>query len=423
MSERRRIAITGMGATTPFGAGLGKLWAGVQQGRSTSGPITIFDPGDIPVRFACEVPGVDERGPGFRAWRFAAEACDEAVADAGLPGDLDAERVGLSYAVGSFAPETAWFADEIETALEHAKTHRELLDNVYQRVLPKHGGMEALSRGLFPSLLSGELARRCGAEGPTCLVVTSCPGSLQALIAAADAIRDGEADVAIAGGTECLVSQLGIMGFARLQALSANNEECETASRPFDRRRDGFVMGEGAGAIVLEDWEHALRRGARIRAEWLGYGLTCDAYKITDEHPDGISAAEAVRRALADAGVAPERIGYVNAHGSSTQMNDRIETKVLHATLGAHARRIPVSSTKSMIGHLIHGAAVVELATTVLALESQIVPPTANYRERDAHCDLDYVPNEPRAHDFDVALKNAFGFGGINASVVVGAAQ
>lgn len=424
--RRRRVAITGMGAVTPFGRGLETLWENVCTGRSGAGPITLFDPADMPVRFACEVPDAPTRGPGLRVAGFSTDACDEAWIDARLPqGLVDPERIGLCWAVSSLAPEAAWFADEIDELLRlpAGASSADFEARILDTLVSAHGGEEALGLGVRPTSLVAALAERYGAEGSSALVNTSCPGSLQALILAAEAIRDGELDVALAGGGESLISMIGMMGFARLQALSTNNDEWETASRPFDRRRDGFVMGEGAGALMLEDWDLAVRRGATIHAEWLGTGLTCDAYKLTDEHPEGVSAIEAVRRAVRDAGVEPSDVGYVNAHGSSTPMNDRVETLVMHRALGDHARRVPVSSTKSMLGHMIHAAAVVEIITTVLALQRATVPPTAHLEDPDPRCDLDYVPHEARPHRFDVALKNAFGFGGINAAVVLGAAR
>ncbi|HZP40931.1 MAG TPA: beta-ketoacyl-[acyl-carrier-protein] synthase family protein [Candidatus Binatia bacterium] len=421
---RRRVAVTGLGVVTPFGHGVARLWAALEAGRSAARPITLFDTTSFPVQFACEVPGIDERAPGQRTRRFALDAAAEAWADAALPpGTVDPERIGVALAVGYTGLDSAWFADEIDFLgrWRGGEDGAALADAVWDALVPAHGGPETFGLFLRPETVVGEVARRCGAAGPGAMVMTSCPASAQAMATAAAAIRDGEADVMVTGGADSMVNFLGMAAFARMQALSRNNAEWETASRPYDRRRDGFVMGEGGGVVVLEAWESAVARGARIHAEWLGAALTCDAYRLSDEHPDGVAAIDAVRRALADAGVAPGDLGYVNAHGSSTPMNDRVETRVLHGALGDAARRLPVSSTKSMIGHLVHASAAVELVTTVVAMNRGVVPPTAHLRERDPQCDLDYVPVEARAHRFARALKTSFGFGGINAAVVLGA--
>ena len=271
----------------------------------------------------------------------------------------------------------------------------------------------------WPQYLASRLAARFGIEGPTATIQTACTSSAQAIGEACRAIRRGTIDVALAGGAECIVSPLEVQLFCLLGVMSRQNAAPETASRPFDARRDGFVIGEGAGFLILEDADHARRRGAPAIAEIAGYGTTCDAYRITDEAPDGRGAIGAMRRALADAGLGPEDVDYVNAHGTSTPMNDRVETAAIRAVFGPAAPRLLVSSTKSMIGHTISAAGAIELATTVLAVRDQIAPPTINYRVPDPECDLGYVPNAPVATRIRAAISNSFGFGGHNDCLLV----
>jgi 3-oxoacyl-[acyl-carrier-protein] synthase II len=409
-----------MGVVSPFGCGIAALWEGVSHGRSAARPITLFDAADLPVRFACEVPGDFPPHPTERVSAFALEAAQQAWKSAGAP-SVDPRRIGVSLAVGHLGNEASWFPDEVAWIGEERPDPADpnLIDIALQRLLPAYGGVESLERALHPDGLLVDVARACGAEGPAAVVHTSCPASLQAAILAAEQIRDGEADLVVTGGAESMINPVGMMSFARMQALSTNNEEYASASRPFDRTRDGFVMGEGAGMLVLEDFDHALRRAAPILGEWLGAGMSCDAYRLCDEHPEGVGAVAALQAALREAAVAPDAIDYVNAHGSSTPMNDRIETLALKAALGDHARAVPISSTKSMHGHLIHAAAAVEVIVTLLAMRHGIVPPTAHLRQRDPLCDLDYVPNEARAARVEHAVKTSFGFGGINAALVL----
>jgi 3-oxoacyl-[acyl-carrier-protein] synthase II len=271
----------------------------------------------------------------------------------------------------------------------------------------------------LPQYLTARLAGMFGAEGPSGTVQTACTSSAQAIGEALRTIRRGAIDVALAGGAECIVSPIEMQLFCLLGVMSKQNETPEAASRPFDARRDGFVMGEGAGFLVLEEREHALARGARIVAELAGYGTACDAYRITDEAPDGRGAVRAMRAAIADAGLDVADVDYVNAHGTSTPMNDRVESTAIKSVFGAHAGRLLVSSTKSMIGHTISAAGAIELATTVLALRDQVAPPTINYQVPDPDCDLNYVPNAPIAGRIRAAISNSFGFGGHNDCLLV----
>jgi 3-oxoacyl-[acyl-carrier-protein] synthase II len=288
----------------------------------------------------------------------------------------------------------------------------------FAREFARRVGADRLERTL-PQYLTARLASVFGAEGPSGTVQTACTSSAQAIGEALRTIRRGAIDVALAGGAECIVSPIEMQLFSLLGVMSKQNEAAESASRPFDARRDGFVMGEGAGFLVLEEREHAVARGARIVAELAGYGTACDAYRITDEAPDGRGAIRAMRAAIADAGLDVADVDYVNAHGTSTPMNDRVESAAIRGVFGAHAPRLLVSSTKSMIGHTISAAGAIELATTVLALRDQVAPPTINYQVPDPDCDLNYVPNAPIALRIRAAISNSFGFGGHNDCLLV----
>jgi 3-oxoacyl-[acyl-carrier-protein] synthase II len=288
----------------------------------------------------------------------------------------------------------------------------------FARELARRAGADRSYRTL-PQYLAARLAGRFGIEGPAATLQTACTSSAQAIGEAVRAIRRGTIDVALAGGAECIVSPIEVQIFCLLGVMSRRNEAPETASRPFDARRDGFVMGEGAGFLVLEEAEHARGRGAQPLAELAGYGSTCDAYRITDEAPDGQGAVRAMRAAIADAGLEPAQVDYVNAHGTSTPMNDRVETAAIRQVFGPHADRLLVSSTKSMIGHTISAAGAIELITTVLALRDQVAPPTINYQVPDPDCDLSYVPNRPVAVPIRAAISNSFGFGGHNDCLLV----
>ncbi len=400
----RRVVVTGLGPVTPIGIGIESLVDGLCCSRNGVGPITHFDASTYPSRFAAEVKGVsprailgDEAGEALLADRkvaLAVLAARLAVVDAFWEPRLPRKFALLSLGVG------------LEVLL---------LDHLVEDPGGEHFLRVPLDRA------PREVSRRFLTLGPIVTHVSACVAGSQAIGHAFRAIRRGEFDLALAGGTDSMINPMGLGGFSLLSALSTRNER--TACRPFDRRRDGLVLGEGAAVLVLEEREHALRRGAHIHAEILGYGTTLDAHHVTAPPQDGEGAARAIRAALRDARVAPEAIDYVNAHGTSTPQNDPAETKAIKAALGARAREIPVSSTKSQIGHTISAAGAIEAVVTVLALERGIVPPTINLEEPDAECDLDHVPGTAREAKLRVALSNSFGFGGQNAILVLGSAS
>jgi len=378
-------------------------------GISGIGPITRFDAADWPVRIAGEVRGFDpeallghkEVRRSERFIQFALAAADQAVRDAGLalPGpEGDDAGVYVGSGIGG-------------------------LEEIYRNSLQlRDGGPKAISPFFIPrslvNLAAGHIAIRFGARGPSLAPATACAVGNHALGEAWRVIRNGEASVVLAGGTEASIMPLAVAGFAAMKALSRRNDEPATASRPFDRDRDGFVLSEGAGILVLEDLDHAMARGARIYAEIVGYGLTNDAWHLTAPSPEGAGAARCMGRALAAAGIAPEQVQYVNAHGTSTDANDIAETRAIRTAFGAHADRLLVSSTKSVTGHMMGAAGAVEAIATTLALFHGVVPPTATLREADPVCDLDYVPKTARKADLEYAISNAFGFGGTNAALV-----
>jgi len=411
-NSRRRVVVTGMGAVTPVGCTVEAMWDALVHGRSGVGPVTHFDASRHSSRIAAEVKDFDplqylsekevDRNDPFV--QFAVGAALDAVKDAGLVIDeSNADRVGVLVGSGIGGTKT-W---EEQNAI--------LVERGPSRVSPFFVPM------LIADMASGQVSILTGARGPNLAVVTACATGSHAIGDAAEIIRRGDADVMIAGGTEAAVRPLAMAGFCSMRALSTRNDEPERASRPFDRERDGFVIGEGAGCVVLEEYEHARRRGARIYGEVLGYGLSGDAYHITQPAPGGHGAQKCMRMALEDAGLPPDAVNYINAHGTSTPPNDRIETEAIKAVFGGDlAYRIPVSSTKSMTGHLLGAAGAVEAIVCLKAIETGILPPTINYEFPDPDCDLDYVPNEAREAKVSVALSNSFGFGGHNATLVFG---
>lgn len=409
----RRVAITGLGIVCPVGIGVEPAWASLTAGRSGIGMITSFDTTDFPVRFAgC----IDEFDPSTsldvkearrmsRFQQFAVVAADEAIADAGLGvvDSAEAERYGVI--VGSGIGGVGLMEEQTRILHERGPS----------RVSP------FLVPGMIIDLAAGLISIRHGFKGINYAPVSACATGNHAIGEAFEAIRRGSADVIVAGGFDAAVTPLGLAGFAAARALSTRNDDPQGASRPFDAGRDGFVMGEGGAVLVLEDWDHAVARGANIRAELLGYGATADAYHVTAPAPDGNGARRAMALALDQAGIDRGEVGYVNAHGTSTQLGDAAETGAIRAVFGE--RTPAVSSTKSMTGHLLGGAAAIEAVACVLALETGIVPPTINLTDPDPTCDLDYVPNVARRIDPTVALSNSFGFGGHNASIVLGRAD
>ena len=406
--DKTRVVITGLGAVTPVGNTAEEFWASLTQGKSGIGPITRFDTAGFPTRIAGEVKGFDalkyvdkkdDRKLDLYL-KYALACAVMAVEDAGLdPTKEDGNRFGVLVGSG---------IGGISTLLD---SHKVLLDKGPDRVSPFFIPM------LIINMASGLISMRFGARGPNSSVVTACATGNHAIGDAMRIIQRGEADVMIAGGAEAIIIPLTIAGFCQMKAMSTRNDEPTRASRPFDADRDGFVCGEGGGLVVLETLEHALRRDARIYAEVVGYGMTGDAHHMTAPDPEGDGAARAMAAALRDAALDPSAVGYINAHGTSTPYNDKFESIAIKRVFGEHAKRLPVSSTKSMTGHLLGAAGGIEAIATTLALHHGILPPTINYEKPDPDCDLDYVPNQARKQDVEVALSNAFGFGGTNATL------
>ncbi len=404
-----RVVITGMGAITPLGNDVETFWRNVVAGRSGVGPITLFDASAMKTRIAAEVKGFDpeawfgrkEARRMDRYAQFALAATQQALQDARLdPAHVDRERVGviLGTGIGGIGA----LVQGVETLMTR--------------------GPDRISPFMVPMMLAdtapGLIAIVYGFRGPNMAVVTACASGTNAIGEAVNLIRRGDADVVIAGGAEAAILPVAVAAFNVMGAISTRNEEPERASRPFDRTRDGFVMGEGAGILILERLEHARARGARIYAEVVGYGTSADAYHITAPLENGEGAALAMRRALADAGLSPRDIDYINAHGTSTPLNDKSETQAIKAVFGEAAYDVPISSTKSMIGHLLGAAGAVEAIVCIRAITDGVIPPTINYEHPDPECDLDYVPNVARRKPVRTAMSNSFGFGGHNACVI-----
>ncbi len=405
----RRVVVTGLGCVTPLGIDVEGSWKNCLAGRSGVGPITKFDAAGLKTQIAAEVKGFDPSEYMDRREvkkmdtfiQYAVAAARMAVADAGLEiGEAEAERVGVSIGAGLGG------LPGIEAQ------HKVLLESGPRRVSPFFIPM------VIANLAPGYVAIQTGAKGPNLSIVTACATGSHSIGEAWHAIRRGDADVMLAGGVESTITPLAVAGFNAMRALSTRNDEPERASRPFDKDRDGFVMGEGGAVLILEELERARARGAEIYAELAGYGATCDAYHITAPDPQGDGAARCMEAALRSAGLAPDGLDYINAHGTSTPFNDYYETLAIKRVFGHHAKRLWVSSTKSMTGHLLGAAGSVEAAFSVLALRDQVAPPTINYDTPDPGCDLDYVPNEAREGRIRTALSNSFGFGGTNASLL-----
>jgi 3-oxoacyl-[acyl-carrier-protein] synthase II len=407
-SEKTRVVVTGLGAVTPVGNTVEAFWRSICEGRSGVGPITHFDAKRLDARIAAEVKDFDPLRVVEKKdlkkldlfIQYALAAGVDAVEDAKLDFTrVDTTRAGCLVGSG---------IGGIQSILQ------------WHDVL-KEKGPGRISPFFIPSLIvnmaSGQLSIRYGLKGPNSAVITACATGNHAIGDAFKIIERGAADLMLAGGSEAIIIELCLGGFCSMKALSTRNEEPQRASRPFDAGRDGFVCGEGAGLLVLESLDHARRRGARIYAEVVGYGMTADAHHMTAPDPEGDGAARAMAGALADAGLPPTAVGYINAHGTSTPYNDKTETVAIKRVFGEHAARLAVSSTKSMIGHLLGAAGGVEAIATVLALHHGILPPTINYEEPDPECDLDYVPNTARKVQVEVALSNGFGFGGTNATL------
>jgi len=423
---KQRVAVTGIGIVTPIGIGVPAFWRAALAGTSGTGPIRHFDASGLPTRFASYVDNVKM----LEGWRaqfglkpedprsllFTLAAGQMAYASSGWHEGLGGERVGVIF--GTYGDKVDMGQIAGTAYRSRPRGTREVLPapffSEYCRTFKGH----QLYR-LMPHYATAALARMYGAKGPTCTIQTACTSSAQAIGEAFQAIHRGKLDRAICGGAECIVSPNQMAMFCLLGALSTRNDQPERASRPFDATRDGFVLGEGSGVLVLERKDLAQERGAPILAELAGFGTSCDAYRLTDEDPEGRGAALAMQRALDSAGLTPGDVDYINAHGTSTPMNDRVETAAIKRVFGKRAYQIPVSSTKSMVGHAISAAGAIEAIVCVLALREQVLPPTINYEHADPQCDLDYVPNVARPACVNVALSNAFGFGGHNDCLIV----
>ncbi|HVS48515.1 MAG TPA: beta-ketoacyl-ACP synthase II [Candidatus Dormibacteraeota bacterium] len=405
---RMRIVVTGMGTVNPLGKNLEEYWHGLIEGRSAARPAEGYPTEKLTTKFACEVPNFDpqdfmDRKLAQRMARFsqmAVAASTMALADSGL--DLakeDSFRVGVDMGTG-----IGGFIEMTQGAISYATKGR--LNPLYAPMI-------------IPNMAAASVAMAFHLRGPNTTVTTACAASTHTLGDAMRILQHGDADVMFAGGSEASLCEVGITSFNSIRALSTRNDAPEKASRPFDRDRDGFVPGEGAGILVLESEEHATNRGARIYGEVLGYALTCDAFHQVAPDETGEAPAKAVTLAMKDAGIEPKDIDYVNAHGTSTQLNDAGETKALKIALGEHAYKVAISSTKSMIGHLLGAAGAVEAIATLLTINRGVIHPTINYENPDPACDLDYVPNQARRKDVRIAISNGFGFGGHNAVVVL----
>jgi 3-oxoacyl-[acyl-carrier-protein] synthase II len=405
----RRVVVTGVGLVLPQGIGIDSVWEKIYEGVSGVGPITKFDTTDFDTKIAAEIKG-------FRSEdyiepkeikkmdifiHYALAATRIALDDAGLEiSEENCEKVGVIVGTGLGGL----------TSIE--KYHKVLLERGPQRMTPFFIPM------LIANEASGQIAIHVGAKGPNLCVVTACATGSHSIGESFRCIQHGDADVVIAGGVEATITPLAVAGFNAMKAISTRNDEPERASRPFERDRDGFVMGEGAAIIILEEFEHARKRGATIYAEMIGYGYNGDAYHLAAPDPDGDGAARCMQMALRDAKLSPEEVDYINAHGTSTELNDLTETLAIKRVFGDYAYKLPVSSTKSMTGHLLGAAGSTEAAFTCLTIRDKIMPPTINYDNPDPRCDLDFVPNEAREGDVRVAISNAFGFGGTNATLV-----
>lgn len=410
LNGRRRVVITGLGAVTPLGNDVDSTWESLLAGRSGAGEITQFDSTRFNVHFACEVKDFEptdyiDRKQARRMDRFAhlvVAAARQAEADSGLEIEPEAARIGAAVATG------------IGGLKAFQDCHLELLERGPDRVNPFS------IPEIIPNMGAAWVSMQLGTKGPLSSQCTACAASNMAIGDGLDAIRLGRADVMFCGGTEAPVTEVGIAGFSAMRALSRRNEAPEKASRPFDAGRDGFVMGEAGAVVVLEELEHAQARGAKIYAELLGYGVSSDAQHITEPDPTGENPARSMTMAFGDAGIAPEEIDYINAHGTSTPLGDASETRVLKLALGEeNARKTPVSSTKGATGHCLGAAGAVEAMFCVLAVNRGVLPPTINYEDPDPQCDLDYIPNEAREADVRTAVSNSFGFGGHNATIVI----
>jgi 3-oxoacyl-[acyl-carrier-protein] synthase II len=409
----RRVVVTGLGAITPVGNNLHEYWEGLKNGISGSSMITRFNTEKFKTKFACEIKNYDyskyfDRKEANKLDLFAQYAhiaSDEAIADSGLILDkINKERVGVIWASGIGGIETFYLT--IKSYIEGGSIPR-----FSPFFIPK----------MIGDIAAGSISIKYGFSGPNFSTVSACASSTNAIIDAYNYIRWGKADVFVTGGSEAAINEPGIGGFNSMQALSTNNEEYKTASRPFDKTRDGFVMGEGGGGLIIEDYEHAISRGAKIYAEIIGTGMTADAYHLTAPHPEGLGACNVMKLAIADACLNPEDIDYINVHGTSTPLGDISESKAIVNVFGEHSYKLNISSTKSMTGHLLGAAGAIEAISAIMAVVNDIVPPTINFKVPDPAIDqnLNLTPNTAQKRKVNIALSNTFGFGGHNASIVI----
>ncbi len=422
----RRVVVTGMGAINPLGHDVESVWKRLKEGQSGVGYTTIFDASRFPTKISAEIKDWDisDTGEDPEAWKFrgrhtkfAAGAAKQAVESSGILDVVDdPRRFGVYLGSGEGNQDFVKFAAMMAAGLDE--------EGNLDLVKFMQTGLDVLNPAMEmeqePNMPVGHMAAMFNAQGPNANCLTACAASSQAIGEASEIIRRGEADFMLSGGTHSMIHPFGVTGFNLLTALSTNNENPTKASRPFDRLRDGFVLGEGAAMVILEDLEQAKKRGAQIYGEIMGYGSTADAYRITDIHPEGRGAIACMRMAISHAKLNPDDIDYVNAHGTSTTVNDRVETRSCKDVFGENAMNVPVSSTKSMMGHLIAAAGATEMIVCLMAIRDNVLPPTINYENPDPECDLDYVPNEAREAECKVALNNSFGFGGQNITLVVG---
>ncbi len=423
---RRRVVVTGIGCVTPLGTQIETVWKRLLAGESGVGYTTLFDASNFPTKISAEVRDWDlsEVGEDPKEWEhqgrhthFAIGAARKAMADSGIEdAGVPPTRFGIYTGSGEGQQDFHRFTKMMIAGLSGGEE--------FDMARFTKAGLETLhpiaELEQEPNMPAGHLASLFGAEGPNINCLTACAASSQAIGEAVEIIRRGEADVMLSGGTHTMIHPFGVTGFNLLTALSTRNDEPTKASRPFDRDRDGFVLGEGSGMVVLEALEHAQARGAHIHGEVCGFGSTADAFRITDTHPEGRGAISCIKMALRDAEVNADEIDYINAHGPSTPLGDRVEVSAIKECLGKHSYRIPINSTKSMIGHSLAAAGVIEIVATIMQMKRGVVHPTINQEKEDPELDLDFVPNSARKHDVRVALSNSFGFGGINSAIVVG---
>ncbi len=423
----RRVVVTGMGMVTPLGGDLETTWSALLAGKSGVGTISLFDARTFPTRIAAEVQDfrladyIDDTSGRWiehsRNSKFALAAATMAIKDSGLletMPEINRKRFGVYLGSGEGQQDFPRFVSLVARCTRDG--HVDTAEFTRLGVKELHPVREAEQE---PGTPSGHLASHLGAKGPNANCLTACAASSQAIGEAFELIRRGNADVILSGGTHSMIHPFGVTGFILLTALSTRNDEPERASRPFDRDRDGFILGEGAGMLVLEELEHAKKRGARIHGEIIGYGSSADAFRITDSHDEGRGAIACIREALEGAQVDPADVDYINAHGTSTSVNDSIETLAIKRTLGEAAYTVPISSTKSMMGHLIAAAGSVEAIVCLLTIRDGMLPPTINLENPDPECDLDYIPNGARQKRVDVTLSNSFGFGGQNITLIL----